>query len=1099
MQIVCKSFATAPLVEIIVMNAFSLRMLGPLQLKRLGETITNFRSQRAIALLVYLVCEERPIPRAELVELFWPDKTAQQGRANLRWVLNYLGKLLPNCWEIDRQTAVFQASSGVVDIYQLRQALDQGDMAALATAVATIQGSFMRGFYLDASPEFETWLLTEREKWQRQIQTAFKRLITFYKRQGEVALALSLAQQWLALDPWQEEAHRLIMELQARQGQFNEALAQYETCRRILAEELGVEPTAVTLNLHQRLKQLQKVRHNLPPQATPFVGRTAELDQIRQRLADPEARLVTLVGPGGMGKTRLALQVGEFALPSFLDGVVYLPLTAVTTAELLPMTLVDALQAAGFITAPSGQHDPGDYLLAQLHDRELLLILDSFEHLLKGVPLLLRLLERAKAVKLLVTSRQRLNVRWEYPVHIAGLPYPDEAGAESWEQFTAVQLFVQAAQQAQPDFAVTALNRAAISQICRQLNGMPLGLELAAAWVRLQTCAAIAAEIDRNLDFLTATYQDVPERQRSIRAIFDVSWAALTPQLQAVLASLAVFRHSFDLTAAENVAGATAVSLTTLLDKSLVHRTHTTTENARYVLHDLLRQYLAEKLAQDPDGMTDTYRQHAHFFGLYLQQQEMNLAGADPVAGQEAIANEIDNIRAAWQWLVEQKQVESVADCLHTLYLFYNLRGWSKEGVTQFELAIEQLGPDDELTYGRLLSRQARFHGHLGNFEQAQKQFEQSLTVFRSLAVPIETAFALCYLGEVEGKMGAYQLAQKALEESLNLYQTLQYQEGIARTLNKLGSVLHNQGLYKEAQHYYEESQLVSITIADRRAEANSLHSLGFIAYEMGAFDEAKQRYRESLAIKKELDDLWGAASSLNNLGIVHYDEGNHDEAETCYRESLAIRRQLGDRWGVASALNNLALVASARGDYAQAKQQYRASLALCRAIGDPRGAAIALNNLGYVAYESGDFDEAIRYHQESLNVFNNIGHVRGITFAHGFLGNVYLAQANYDQAKQHYYQLLQLAQETKATPRTLDGLVGLAAVSLHEQNAEITARLVAIVLNHPSSEKQTREKAHLLSQQLATQLMEAALTKSQPSELKQLLDDVVETLLATQ
>lgn len=1081
------------------MNTFSLQMLGPLQLERSGEAVTKFRSRRALALLVYLVCEERPIPRVELAELIWPDKTAQQGRANLRWALNYLGKLLPDCWEINRRTAVFQGDTGVVDTHQLRRALAEGNMDVLATAVSQVQGDFMRGFYLDASPEFETWLLTEREKWRRQLQTAFRQLIVHHKRQGEVARALALAQQLLALDTWQEEAHRLVMEMWARQGQFQEALSQYETCCRVLAEELGAEPTAVTINLAQRVKRLQKVRHNLPPQATPFVGRAAELDQIGKRLAEPEARLITLVGPGGIGKTRLALRAGEAFLPGFLDGVAYLPLTAVADADLLATTLVDSLQAAGFITAPAGPYDPADHLLEQLHDRELLLILDSFEHLLAGIPLLLRLLERAEAVRLLVTSRERLNVRWEHPVHVGGLPYPADDEEGNWDRFAAaVQLFVEAAQRVQPDFAVSEADRPAILQICRQLDGMPLGLELAAAWVRLQSCAAIAAEIGRNLDFLTATYHDVPERQRSIRAIFDVAWAGLASPQQAVLSRLSVFRGSFDLTAAEHVAGGTAVTLASLLDKSLLNRLQTTGEPARYDLHELLHQYLGQKLAQEPETEVESRRCHARYFAAYVQQQETNLAGGDIAAGQTAVSAEIDNVRAAWQWLVRQQQIEPVAACLHGLYLFYNLRGWAREGVAQLGMAMEQLEDAGELTYGRLLSRQARFQAQLGEFEGAQKQFRQSLAILRRLNVPAETAFALCYLGEVEGKMGFYETARKALEESLDLYQSLEHQEGITRTLNRLGSVLHNQGAYETARRYYEESQLVSIAIGDRRAEANALHSLGFIAYEMGAYDQARRHYRESLAIKRELDDLSGAASSLNNLGIVYYDEGDYDEAEKCYRESLSIRRQLGNRWGIASALNNLALVASERGNYTQAKQQYRSSLALCRAISDKRGAAIALNNMGYVAHELGDFDEALRYHQESLAAFTEIGHVRGITFAHGFLGNVYLSQANYEPARQHYYRVLELVQETKAMPRTLDGMVGLAAVFLHDQKLELAAKLIAVVLNHTGSEKQTKEKARSLSREFPAQMMDEAMTAVQSPEPKQSLDDLIGELLAT-
>ncbi|MFN2165944.1 MAG: BTAD domain-containing putative transcriptional regulator, partial [Anaerolineae bacterium] len=348
------------------MGRTTVRLLGPLRIECDHQVITTFRSRRVMALLAYTIVEGRSIPRAELAELLWPEKTERQGRANLRWALSQLITLLPGCWEPNRQAVRFVPVEDCrVDVLALSVALKQDDTDALATAVAEAQGDFMAGFFFDESPDFETWLVTARERWRRLVDRALVRLIAFQSQGGHYREALRFARQRLGLDPWIEDSHRTVMRLLAQVGQLDAALDQYEACRRILAEELDVEPAPETTALMERLRRAAAgPRHNLPAQPTEFVGREAELETVSQWLADPDCRLLSLVGPGGIGKTRLALAAAEAQAYHFLDGVTFLSLAGVNPAGpdearlLLVTTLVDALGLTS-----SRQQTPRDHLL----------------------------------------------------------------------------------------------------------------------------------------------------------------------------------------------------------------------------------------------------------------------------------------------------------------------------------------------------------------------------------------------------------------------------------------------------------------------------------------------------------------------------------------------------------------------------------------------------------------------------------------------------------------------------------------------------------------------------------------------------------------
>lgn len=556
-------------------STLEIRLLGGLHLVWDGAPLSNFMSNKVPALLAFLAVNRRPHSREALAGLLWGGLPEADARNNLRQALTSLRKLVGPHVRIDRESVEFNvAAPYFLDV----KAFERHVQAAVGmrpapqaehwqAASALYQGDFLAGFSAREAPEFEEWLLAQRAHYHELAVHTLHALTRVYAASGEAGRAVDAAARLLAIDPWREEAHRQLMLLKARTGQRSAALAQYETCRRILAQDLGVEPSPETTALYERLLAAQRgPRHNLPGSLTGFVGREAELVELKRRLADLACRLVTLTGPGGIGKTRLALQAAAEHVDVFINGVWFAPLTA-AGAE----TLVEHLADAVGLELKAG--NPKRQLLNFLRAKELLLVLDNFEHL----------------------------------VDSAGLTLPGDAAADP-AAYSAGQLFLQAARRHHSGFQLAASEWPAVQALCRHLDGMPLGLELAAARTQVMACSELVAEIRRGLDFLASTRRDVPERQRSLRVVMEASWRALTEAERTAFAGLSVFPASFTAAAAESVAGATPALLNGLVGKSLVRQVAD-----RYELHEVLRRFAGEALAGQsgqpaawPPGMTCT-------------------------------------------------------------------------------------------------------------------------------------------------------------------------------------------------------------------------------------------------------------------------------------------------------------------------------------------------------------------------------------------------------------------------------------------------------------------------------------------------------------
>jgi predicted ATPase/DNA-binding SARP family transcriptional activator len=932
------------------MPSLRISLLGPPRIERDGLPLALDR-HKSIALLAYLVLSRRSYSRDELAALLWPDFNQTSARASLRRTLAALKKDIGEEWlEVDRDLIGLLPDTDLrSDVEDLRRYLAecethghaasdvcQGCLAPLSEAANLYRGDFMAGFSLADSPSFEEWQTFQAEDLRRVVAAALARLADAHSAQREYEAAIAYARRWLALDVLNEEAHRILMKLYVWNGQVTHALGQYRACSEILEKELGLPPEKETTRLYEDIRSNHAPippdrylpvplgapsagRHNLPVQLTPFIGREPELAQLRQLIELPACRLISLVGPGGIGKTRLAVQFAAQHLAAFRHGAYFAALAPLSSPEHLVPTLAEALKFSFY-----GASDPRAQLINFLREKEMLLVLDNFEHLAAGAALLDEILQGAPQVKLIVTSRERLNLQGEWPLEVGGLDYPPDTHVNESIHYSALRLFISCAQRHDSTLVFSDDDLPYLARICQLVTGMPLAIELAASWVRVLHIKDIVREIHKDTDFLVSSERNVPTRHRSLRAVFDHSWNLLNNVERSALLSLAVFRGGFRREVAEQVAGASAGLLSSLVDKSFLRRTTA----GRFVLHELLRQYLLRKLEEDPAREREAYEQFGRYYAEFLSQREKYLRAGRQKEILAEIGEEIDNVRTAWRWAIDQGRWDLIQSCAESVFFFYDLRSLVQEGAEAFAAAAARLteGSDDVLR-GYLLARQARLLHRLGRLDQARPLYQQSLDLHTRLRARRESAFERAYLGDLCWMTGEYDTAYRLLSESAEI-----------SSINGDGYLL-----------------------------GRTLNSLGIVASIRGDYTSAEELYRHSLTIQREIGDRVGQALVLNNQGGIAFLRRDFGRAKYLYEESLAIQTETDDRRSIAMTLTNLADVALASGQELEAKQLLQKSLVIRQEIGDLIGSVYTLSSLGETTHSLREPSEAIAYYLEAL------------------------------------------------------------------------------------------------------------------------------------
>jgi predicted ATPase/DNA-binding CsgD family transcriptional regulator len=630
---------------------------------------------------------------------------------------------------------------------------------------------------------------------------------------------------------------------------------------------------------------------NLPSQTMSFIGRSDEITGIIQRLADPACGLLTLVGPGGIGKTRLAIEVAKTIADTdaVVDGIYFVDLQPINASDLLVTAISNSV---GIIL--SGSDEPRAQLLSYLNGRNSLLLLDNFEQLLDSVDLLADILKIAPDIKLLVTSREALNIQEEWVWQVGGLQVPDNQHSASIESYSAVQLFAERARRTRRDFVLTG-QESPITRTCQLVEGMPLALELAASWTKVLSCAEIADEIQRSLDFLTTNTRNIPERHRSMQAVFDHSWRLLTDAERAAFPQLSVFRGGFRREAAEQVAGASLVVLSGLVDKSFLRLS----ASGRYEVHELMRQYGEEHLEAVRGTKEDAQKRHCLYYADFLHQRQATLRTPQQATALDEIEAELDNVRLSWEWAVEHDMADTIYQSMHSLYLVCHIRAHAVEGERLFDLAFERFEHEDSAMLGYILPARMCFEWFNGHSSQDDEYHR------------------------------ALQLAYRFWND-----------DDIAI---HLPSYISRNAVFARKLFDYERQEQVYHDFFERfRTHGQSwgaifmVYCLGELHYGDGQLDKAETCFRQSLNDFLHLGDRWASCWSSTGLGLVLESSQQYWESFQMWQLHQDICAEVGDRGGVVFALAKKANIMWRLQDYHTARNYIAQSIKSHLEVGSP-------------------------------------------------------------------------------------------------------------------------------------------------------------------
>lgn len=949
------------------MAALNFSLLGRLQIAHRELGAITLANRKAIGLLAYLLIEsDRAHSRDVLLGLLWPDLPTAAAQNNLRVTWVQLQKALRTSASDaqphligDRLSLRFNPlSDHELDVARFRSLTeacrshahthphDCAECAArLTQALELVRGDFLDQLVLGECAQFDEWLLVQREHLHVQVTAALEQLAAFHERAGQLAEAEHAVRGLLANDPLRESAYRQLMRVLAGTDRRSAALDAYETCRRVLATELGLAPAVETITLAEQIRARASVDAHtmqaaLPPVLTRFFGRQQETARLIELLPRRTARLVTLAGPGGVGKTRLAIEVARRLAGAFAHGICLVELAGVADGRAVD----DAVAAA--LRLPTSGRSPTDAIVESLRDKTMLLVLDNCEHLVKACARLAGTLCREVAgLTVLATSRLPLRLAEELVVRLEPFATPAIGAAQPLTvaeslSFDSVQLFTNRAAQSLLQFTLTDANVLAVARICQQLDGIALAIEIAAAQARVLPVDAIAERLDQRFAWQNKRAAENMPRQRTLHTLIDWSYELLSPNERSLLRRLTVFAGGWTLEAAEAVGAPgepCAEALAELVDHSLVIF-GADAERRRYGMHETIRQFAQAQLRGGAHE-ADALERHARYYAQLVARAAENPAGRPLPQRLRIVQDDHDNLRQAFEWLLahDREQALALVAQLGMGLNFWELGGFFQEGRRWLQRALEGTRASVSLLRGRALLAAAELSSAISDFDYGRQCAQQAQQLFQQLGDrrgEVDARLIRCDLARHAGDLAQL---QAQIEDALQVAEQMSYTAGMAKgkQLLAIHSVYTTGESAAAIQH-----ELASVALwreLERPFElATALNFLGADLSELHEYAASRQALLECREIYQSLGYRRGEALAMHNLGCVDLALGAYASARALLCDALRIRHQLGLRRGYAYSFEQLAQILEREAHHERAVQLWAAAETLRIRLGAP-------------------------------------------------------------------------------------------------------------------------------------------------------------------
>jgi len=894
------------------------RLFGPFQVSHHNQSPIEFRSNAERALLAYLVVEaDHPHSREFLCSLIWPDLSEEKAHNNLRVTLSRLRKSIKtadpdfDAITVSRLSVQANTNKVLVDVSAFMELIHQTEShmhpphddciectTRLERAIQIFRGEFLQGFTLTNNIPYQEWLVLQREKFNRCAINSFHSLGDYHLRRGKLGKVQTLARRQLELEPWREEAHRQLMICFAMHDEKNAALAQYEQCKRVLKEELGVAPSFETLELYEHIKRSRGRKHPvLPTASTNFVGREKEQREIIQTLSKPDCRVLSLIGIGGVGKTRLAVQVANQLEYAFLDGVIFVSLVAIQNPERIPNAIADALEFSF-----TGASDSFQQLLNYLENKEYLIILDNFEHMLEAIPMLVRIWEQCPGIKMLITSRERLGLEQEYLIEIGGLlalQTTDNLGRPS----PAVDLFLGCIHKQDSFYDPAEQDLEKLVELCSLVKGMPLALELIAPITRVLSIQEIINDIHA-LDL------------SSLDAVFERSWKLLTSVERRGFMQLSIFNTPFTRQAAREVADIDLTTFTSLVDKSLIQRNNSVAEiegdqdSVYFDFHPLLKQFAYQKLKGEPEVLESVLENHANYFLNLLDQVYESILTPDETPAIKIIHARHEDIVTAVKWSCYHGYYESIRKGLQIHIHYFESYGAFHLGKIFFgeivqilkEVKSQQKEITDELNQG--LARATWYYGwhlmRLGDYQEALDYENEADQLAKASQDGIVETGALNAIGVIQRFLGdldrSNQYFRSALEAARQENQEVENKWHVASINNNLGMNALAQSRLDLAGEYIDTAMKHYTEIGHYWGIAGAYLSFGNLYIKLDEYEKARSSFEDGLELAETHNYQWMKIKLLVGLGDLAFKQGDWETAVRYYQESFYSIEEFGDK-----------------------------------------------------------------------------------------------------------------------------------------------------------------------------------------------------------